>query len=57
MDDLIESLASTEVTPQANTTARDHPLFSLYKSKPSSSSQEERRRKFLEAQKSYVMGI
>ena len=50
MDDLIDSLASYEVTPQPNSTARDHPHFSLYKLKYKVT-QEERRRKFLEAQK------
>lgn len=52
MEELIDSFASYEVTPQVNSTVKDHPHFSLYKSKPSAASQEERRRKFLEAQKS-----
>lgn len=52
MDELIDALASSEVTPQINSTAKDHPLFSLYKLKPSGASQEERRKRFLAAQKS-----
>lgn len=54
MEELIDSFALSEVTPQKNSTARDHPLFSLYKAKNKTTSQEERRRKFLEAQKSYL---
>ncbi len=52
MDDLVDSFAASEVTPQVNNTARDHPFFSsLYKVKSRGSSQEERRKRFLEAQK------
>lgn len=50
MDDLIDAFSSTEVTPQPNSTARDHPHFSMYKQK-TKFGQEERRIKFLEAQK------
>lgn len=51
MEELIDSFAASEVTKQSNSTFRDHPLFSLYKAKPSAASQEERRKRFLEAQK------
>lgn len=51
MEELIDSFAASEVTPQPNSTARDHPFFGLYKAKHRAASQEERRKRFLEAQK------
>ncbi|KAG8192213.1 hypothetical protein JTE90_009973 [Oedothorax gibbosus] len=54
MDDLINAFAGSQVTYQPNSTAAEHPKFShsaSYKAKSTKSSQEARRRKFLEAQK------
>ncbi|KFM80636.1 hypothetical protein X975_25159, partial [Stegodyphus mimosarum] len=51
MEDLIEAFAVSQVTVQPNSTATEHPHFALYKAKHSAVSQEERRKKFLEAQK------
>lgn len=52
MDDLLlEKLTNFEVSNHANNPNSEHPHFSLYKTKYSRSSQEERRRKILEARK------
>ncbi|XP_015929325.2 snurportin-1 isoform X1 [Parasteatoda tepidariorum] len=51
MEDLIEAFAVSQVTTDPNSTAAEHPRFALYKAKNRLSSQDERRRKFLEAQK------
>ncbi|KAK7021309.1 hypothetical protein SK128_003971 [Halocaridina rubra] len=51
MEDLLASFNSVEVTSHPNTPYAEHPHFALYKPKFSGSSQEERRKKVLEARR------
>lgn len=51
MEDIISAMASSKVSSAPNNTSAPHPRFALYKVKGNEAPQEERRRKFLEAQK------
>ncbi|XP_042870701.1 snurportin-1-like isoform X2 [Penaeus japonicus] len=51
MEDLLSNLTEVAVTEHPNTPYAEHPYFSLYKVKRSGSSQDERRKRVLEARK------
>ncbi|XP_047498749.1 snurportin-1-like isoform X2 [Penaeus chinensis] len=51
MEDLLNNLTGVAVTEHPNTPYAEHPYFALYKAKRTGSSQEERRKRVLEARK------
>ncbi|XP_037788757.1 snurportin-1-like [Penaeus monodon] len=51
MEDLLNNLTGVAVTEHPNTPYAEHPYFALYKAKRTGSSQEERRKRVLDARK------
>lgn len=51
MEDLLNNLTGVSVTEHLNTPYAEHPYFALYKAKRTGSSQEERRKRVLDARK------